>query len=161
MTAKKIIFLITPTATHAQDESLTKSEAESITEEIAEENHLLLPKAFARCGWSVTCATHSELSLGPRGIEIAGNPASHYDLIWPVGFGPKNGFLDRSALLASIESSRLISPISKQILHHGKSAWVEHCPETHISNNPNTLLKVLSAEQGAWAISSAVKSSWY
>jgi len=28
MTAKKIIFLITPPATHALDESLTKSEAE-------------------------------------------------------------------------------------------------------------------------------------
>ena len=152
MTAKKIIFLITPPATHSLDESLTKSEANSITEESAEENHLLLPKAFERCGWSVTCATHSELSLGPRGIEIAGNPTSDYDLIWPVGFGPKNGFLDRSALLASIESSRLISPISKQILHHGKSAWVEHCPETHISNNPNTLLKVLSAAKGAWVL---------
>ncbi len=144
MSPKKIIFLITPPAT----EHKTKSEAEEQTEE----NHILLPKAFKQCQWKVTCATHSELSLGLSGVEIAGNPASGYDLIWPVGFGPKNGFLDRSALLASIAPSQFITPISKQILHHGKSAWVKYCPETHISNNPNTLLKTLSDRGGAWVL---------
>ena len=144
MSQKKIIFLITPPAA----ELLTKS----VAEEQIEENHIFLPKAFKQCQWEVTCATHSELSLGPSGVKIAGNPASGYDLVWPVGFGPKNGFLDRSALLASIAPSQFITPISKQILHHGKSAWVGHCPETHISNNPNTLLKVLSDGSGAWVL---------
>ena len=69
-----------------------------------------------------------------------------------MGFGPKNGFLDRSGLLASVESTELITPISTQILHHGKSAWAEHCPETHVSNNPNTLLKLLYSEQGSWVL---------
>lgn len=144
MTQKRIIFLITPPA--------TKAMVKSVAEESVEENHTLLPKAFAQCGWIVTCATHSELSLRLGDIEIAGNPASDYDLIWPVGFGPKSGFLDRSALLASIKCGQLITPTAKQILHHGKNAWIEHCPETHISNNPNTLLKVLSAGQGSWVL---------
>ena len=144
MTSKKIIFLITPSA--------TGSSAKSMTEEAAEENHILLPKAFEHCGWKVTRTTHEALSLGRHGVEIAGGLAAHHDLIWPVGFGPKNGFLDRSGLLASVESTELITPISTQILHHGKSAWAEHCPETHVSNNPNTLLKLLYSEQGSWVL---------
>jgi hypothetical protein len=144
MTSKKIIFLITPSA--------TGSAVKSMTEEAAEENHILLPKAFEHCGWEVTRTTHEALSLGRHGVEIAGGLAAHHDLIWPVGFGPKNGFLDRSGLLASVESTELITPISTQILHHGKSAWAEHCPETHVSNNPNTLLKLLYSEQGSWVL---------
>ena len=144
MTSKKIIFLITPSA--------TGSAVKSMTEEAAEENHILLPKAFEHCGWKVTRTTHEALSLGRHGVEIAGGLAAHHDLIWPVGFGPKNGFLDRSGLLASVESTELITPISTQILHHGKSAWAEHCPETHVSNNPNTLLKLLYSEQGSWVL---------
>jgi hypothetical protein len=144
MTSKKIIFLITPSA--------TGSAVKAMTEEAAEENHILLPKAFEHCGWKVTRTTHEALSLGRHGVEIAGGLAAHHDLIWPVGFGPKNGFLDRSGLLASVESTELITPISTQILHHGKSAWAEHCPETHVSNNPNTLLKLLYSEQGSWVL---------
>ena len=144
MTSKKIIFLITPSA--------TGSAVKSMTEEAAEENHILLPKAFEHCGWKVTRTTHEALSLGRHGVEIAGGLAAHHDLIWPVGFGPKNGFLDRSGLLASVESTELITPISTQILHHGKSAWAEHCPETHVSNNPNTLLQLLYSEQGSWVL---------
>ena len=144
MTQKKIIFLITP--------STTEVVVTTTADENVEENHILLPKAFEDCGWEVTRTTHDALGLGPQGIKLASNLAAHYDLIWPVGFGPQNGFLDRSGLLDSIAPGRLITPISTQILQHGKSAWAEHCPETHISNNPSTFLKVLSAGQGSWVL---------
>ena len=144
MPQKKIIFLITPPTNEPY--------AITVAEESIEANHVLLPKAFVNCGWAVTSITHKALSLGPGGILLAGEPAAHYDLIWPVGFGPKHGFLDRSGLLASITPTRLITPTSTQILHHGKSAWVEYCPETYITNNPTTLINVMSASQGAWIL---------
>ena len=129
MTHKKIIFLITPAP-------VENAHLANLGER---ENHLLLPKAFEDCGWAVSCTEHESISLGPSGAEIAGALATDYDLIWPVGFGPKNSFLDRSSLLASIHPRRLITPISAQILSHGKSAWIEHCPETHISNSPDEI----------------------
>jgi hypothetical protein len=142
MTHKKIIFLITPAP-------VENAHLANLGER---ENHLLLPKAFEDCGWAVSCTEHESINLGPSGPEIAGVLATDYDLIWPVGFGPKNSFLDRSSLLASIHPRRLITPISALILSHGKSAWIEHCPETHISNSPDVLMRVLSSAKGTWVL---------
>jgi glutathione synthase/RimK-type ligase-like ATP-grasp enzyme len=142
MRNRNIIFLITPSgADHFAARKVVDSE-----------NYILLPKAFADAGWSVFQATHESISLTAKGIEFDHLPASKFDLIWSVGFGPKKGFLDRAALFNRINTKQMITPSESQILLHGKSAWVEYCPETHIANQPSILQKVLSERKGQWVL---------
>ena len=116
------------------------------------DNYARLPKAFADCGWNVSVADPARLLMSPEGLAVANHPLHRTDVIWPVGFGPEVGFLDRAHLLYQLPPERLITPIAEQVLGHGKAQWSKYCAPTHISNDPTHLLSVAEQNGGDWVI---------
>lgn len=62
-----------------------------------------------------------------------------FDLIWPVGFGPRHTYLDRLHLLALMDQRRLITPALTQLTYHGKAAWLQYAPPSIVSKDPGRL----------------------
>src|SRR3954453_5609061 len=85
------------------------------------DNHRRLPAAWLAAGWHVTCADHDDVYLGDDGICIAeGVPLASFDLIWLVGLGARDSFLDRMQLLATLDPRRFVTSPQALLAHHAK-----------------------------------------
>ena len=116
------------------------------------DNHSRLPRVFADAGWQVTELAHDALNLRQRTVHLDTIPATQFDLIWPVGFGPRQTFLDRQQLLAQVEQHRLISPALSYLTLHGKAAWLHYGPTTAIAGNAQPLIDLLERDGGEWVL---------
>ncbi len=120
------------------------------------ENRAYLPAAFAAHGWQVTVADHSDLYLRDQALCANGLPLRQFQLVWPVGFGPRATFLDRWQLLAH-SGARLINPATAALLLHGKLMWHDLTPQTHASANPRVLIEA-AQDGGPWVLKPAAGS---
>ena len=111
-----------------------------------------LPRVFADAGWQVSEFSHDDLSWQDAGAYLADQPATAFTLIWPVGLGPRQTFLDRQQLLQQIDQSRLINPAETYLALHGKAAWLQHAPPTSIACQASKLTKMLERHDGDWVL---------
>lgn len=137
MPSPQILFLISP---HSRGG------------EPVNDNALTLPKAFRDAGWQVSEAEHGSIHRTPAGLASNANPVSNFDLIWPVGFGPRNGFFDWLQLMSELPARKVINAPAALALKHGKAAWAEHCPDHHIAADAPTLISAMQAEPGDWVL---------
>ena len=120
------------------------------------ENRRWLPRAFSQAGWTVNVADHRTLTLADGEVQANGLKLRAHDLVWPVGFGPKETFIDRWQLLAH-SGARLINPPASALLLHGKLMWGDLMPETHASSDAAPLMAVARAG-GRWVLKPAAGS---
>lgn len=116
------------------------------------DNHTRIPAYLNASGWQVTCEPHATLCLHHGQVCIGTTPLKNFELIWPIGFGPRDSYLDRMQLLRLIDQQRLINPVNAYANLHAKSAWLQHAPETEISNQPEPLIKHLHEQGGMWVL---------
>ena len=116
------------------------------------DNALTLPAAFRRAGWQVSEALHRNIHRTPRGLACSGTLLGEYSLIWPIGFGPRAGFLDWVQLLHGLAPRRLINPAAAMLLQHGKAAWSERQAVSHIAADSATLVDAMLHETGDWVL---------
>lgn len=126
--------------------------SDSAADTASNDNHLRLPKAFTNCGWQVAQADPQRLRISPDGLSIDGYHLSDADLVWPLGFGARAGFLDRAHLLSQLPQAQLVTPIAEQVLAHGKAQWAQLCAPTYISNDSAELQSVAQNHGGEWVI---------
>ena len=120
------------------------------------ENRAWLPAAFARHGWQVEVESHERLYL-QHGIVWAGPSAlSEFDLVWPVGFGPRASFSDRWQLLAT-SGATLINAPRTAAEHHGKLSWLDLAPPTHAASDAATLERLFEPTK-RWLLKPAAGS---
>ena len=110
--------------------------------------------AFTALGWEAQRLTYESLAMtmdGVVGAEQGGaaTPLATFDLIWPLGLGAKETFLDRMQLLRTVDQSRFVNAVDALVYMHGKLALMEFQPETHVSGDVDALLKVVAAG-GRW-----------
>ena len=125
----------------------------------ANDNHLRLPRAFARAGWSVSRIDHESLAIANRRIlahDLSDNPLAvrDFDLYFVLGFGSQGTFLDRMQILRALDQERFVNTVDALVYQHGKASLFLAAreipqPETHVSNNPDTLAAVV-ARGGDW-----------
>jgi hypothetical protein len=115
------------------------------------DNALRLPRAFANQGWSVQIRPHASLHLQRGSLFAEELDLANQQLIWPIGFGPRAGFLDRAQLLSNLPQEKLITPISELVLQHGKASWLDHCSETFIHCDPAVLSSFVKGP-GQWVL---------
>ena len=120
------------------------------------ENRRWLPRAFSQAGWTVNVADHRTLTLNNGEVQANGLKLTEHDLVWPVGFGPKETFTDRWQLLAH-SGAPLINPPAAALLLHGKLMWSDLMPETHASADAARLVAVAGAG-GRWVLKPAAGS---
>jgi glutathione synthase/RimK-type ligase-like ATP-grasp enzyme len=116
------------------------------------DNAQTLPAAFQAQGWQVSHGRHRSLHRRPQGLFVDSTPLDTFDLVWPMGFGPRDGFLDWLQLLDELPKRRMINAPASMILRHGKAAWLARGPESHIASQPETLMAVMSKAPGDWVL---------
>ncbi|MEM6709983.1 MAG: hypothetical protein AAF648_14475 [Pseudomonadota bacterium] len=114
------------------------------------DNGARIPQAFAAAGWQVSHAPVASLRLS-RDLLCAAGPVRRFHRIWILGFGPARSFLDRMQMLSLLPSDRFVTSPEALLLLHGKVRWLEHMPETHISNDPDFLF-ACTGRGGDWIL---------
>lgn len=110
--------------------------------------------AFTALGWQPKRLAYESLAMtvdGVSGVEAGGTtmPLAGFDLIWPMGLGARETFLDRMQLLRMVDQARFVNAVDALVYLHGKLALLEFQPETHVSGNVDALLGVV-ATGGCW-----------
>lgn len=113
-----------------------------------------MARAFRARGWETKCLAYESLAIttdGVAGAEQGGapTPLAAFDLIWPVGLGARDTFLDRMQLLRTVAQARFVNAVDALVYLHGKLALTEFQPETHVSGDVEALLRV-AATGGCW-----------
>lgn len=116
------------------------------------DNGETLPKAFRDAGWRVSEETHNSIHRRPSGLASNGRALDSYDLIWPVGFGPRQGFLDWLQLMSELPARKVINAPAALALKHGKAAWGEHSARHYIAADAQMLIDAMQAEPGQWVL---------
>ena len=99
------------------------------------DNHEQLTRAFAGLNWQIDTQPHT---------YVLDNKLSDYDLVWPVGFGPREEYNARVAALSQIPADRIVTPATKQRDLHSKSAWLTHAPESHRGSRVEDFVDLLT-----------------
>lgn len=138
-----ILFLITA------DPNL---DASDVAQPASNDNAQVLPRLFRAGGWRVRKAQHRAIHRAPAGLACNDEALAQFDLIWPVGFGPHQGFLDWVHLLNDLPPRKLINPPSALVMKHGKAAWIEHSADTYMAAEPERLIATMQENPGEWVL---------
>ena len=138
-----ILFLITA------DPNL---DASDVAQPASNDNAQVLPRLFRAGGWRVRKAQHRAIHRIPAGLACNDEALAQFDLIWPVGFGPHQGFLDWVHLLDDLPPRKLINPPSALVMKHGKAAWIEHSADTYMAAEPERLIATMQENPGEWVL---------
>ena len=117
--------------------------------EARNDNHLRLPEAFRASGWRVTALPHDAVRMRHGQVCLGDLDPQRFQLIWLVGFGPAESFLDRMQLLRHVDQRRFVNAIDPLIHLHAKTAWAKRLPETYVSNDLEYLVSILD-RGGNW-----------
>jgi len=122
------------------------------------DNQSRLTQAWAAAGWTVVSADHDDVRLIRSAVCIAPDdqPLAHFDLIWPLGLGARETFLDRMQLLLSIDQGRFVNSPMALLTQHSKyplpmGPLANHHPETYASRDPLWLRSVVE-RGGEWIV---------
>lgn len=120
----------------------------------ANDNRERLPTAFEAAGWHATVLFHETLALTADGAAArnAGGgvvPLAPFDLVWILGFGARETFLDRMQLLKTLDQARFVNTADALVYLHGKFDLAEFGPETHASADVDALMDIV-ARGGRW-----------
>ena len=120
----------------------------------ANDNRERLPDAFEAAGWHATLLFHESLELTADGVAARDGegrmvPLLSFDLVWILGFGGREGFLDRMQILKTLDQSRFVNTADAIVYLHGKFDLAEFGPETHASADVETLVTIV-ARGGRW-----------
>ncbi|MEQ8485896.1 MAG: hypothetical protein RIB46_16175 [Pseudomonadales bacterium] len=121
------------------------------------DNHTRLPAGFRAAGWQVTELPQAAVALTPAGVRLGDDDPDRFDLIWLLGLGRADTFLDRAQLLRLLPQARFVNAVDALIHRHAKYAWWRYMPETHASNDP-LRLKALLGDGGTWVAKPAAGS---
>jgi glutathione synthase/RimK-type ligase-like ATP-grasp enzyme len=113
-----------------------------------------LSHAHAAKGWDVECLTHESVSLNADGVCAASANGNYhvlesFDRVWIVGFGVREGFLDRMQMLKTLAPMTFVNTPDALVMLHGKFAFADLQPETHASSSVDELMSIL-ATGGDW-----------
>lgn len=130
--------------------------------EPANDNRERLSRAFAAAGWEVASLTHESLSMMSDGVMAAGQdgvpvPLGGFELLWVLGFGARESFLDRMHILRQLDPAPFVNTVDALVFLHGKLALPDFQPETYASADAALLAEVV-AGGGAWVAKPAAGS---
>ena len=124
------------------------------TGDAANDNRERLPAAFQAAGWDVSLLFHESLELTADGVAAGDSggravPLAPFELVWILGFGARETFLDRMQLLKTLDQARFVNTADALVYLHGKFDLAEFAPETHASADVDALMEVV-ARGGRW-----------
>ena len=118
----------------------------------ANDNFERIPRAFNEIGWEVIVEPHQSLKLEKHQLLAGTNSMEEFDLIWPIGFGEKDNFLDRLQLLSLCPEEKMVNSPRSWLTAHGKAKWLKFSPVSFISSDPNALITFMQEHGGRWVL---------
>ncbi len=120
----------------------------------ANDNRERLPAAFEAAGWRAALLFHESLGLTADGMaarDVGSRmvPLASFDLVWILGFGAREGFLDRMQMLKTLGQARFVNTVDALVYLHGKFDLSEFGPQTYASADVDALMAIV-AEGGRW-----------
>jgi glutathione synthase len=126
------------------------------------DNATLLAPALRDRGWAVTTACIDGLRLEAGGVVVADDAGTRAladaDLVWVLGFGRREGFLDKMQLLARAPARvRFVNRIDAILSLHGKYPFADAGadfpqPETWAAAEAAPLVAAARAGGGRWVL---------
>lgn len=116
------------------------------------DNHERIPQAFQSAGWHVECALHESLSWTAGELSADQLLLADFDLIWPIGFGPAQTYLDRTQILLTVPVHKMISSPIQQANLHTKAAWLDYGPLSMVSSELKTFADFMHTHHGEWVL---------
>lgn len=116
------------------------------------DNAQTLPKAFRDAGWRVSEARHNSIHRTPIGLAANSRALADYDMIWPMGFGPRQGFFDWLQLMSELPTRKVVNAPTALALKHGKAAWGAYSARHYIAADAQILIDAMQAEPGQWVL---------
>lgn len=126
----------------------------------ADDNATLLAPSLCERGRDVRLACIDDLHLGSDGVAVSTTrgslPLTTCDLIWILGFGRRETFLDKMQLLATVPA-RFVNSVTALLSLHGKYPFPEASdrfpqPPTFAHRDPAFLLERARTLGGDWVI---------
>ncbi len=121
------------------------------TAQARHDHHLRLPAAFRQAGWETVELDTETLALTPAGVTLDGRDPAAFTLVWLLGMGRQQTFLDRMQLLALLPRGQLVVATGALVYRHAKYAWWPDLPETYASADAQ-VLKARLARGGDWVV---------
>jgi glutathione synthase len=122
------------------------------------DNAARLTRAWTAAGWDVVVADHQAVRVCRDSVVLApqDRPLAGFDLIWLVGLGARDSFLDRMQLLQCVPAQRFVNTPHALMSQHAKhqlqlGPLAHHCPETYASADPRWLAQIV-ARGGDWIV---------
>ena len=115
-----------------------------------------LPAAFAAAGWTVEVKDHQSVRVDAGVLRADAQALDAYDLIWLIGLGTRDTFLDRMQLLASLDQRRFVTSPRALLEWHAKyhlmlGPFAAFHPESYASTDARWLESRI-ATGGKWIL---------
>ncbi|MEM7219194.1 MAG: hypothetical protein AAF515_12585 [Pseudomonadota bacterium] len=92
------------------------------------DNQRRISAALGAAGWFIERFPHTAVGLRD-GVVVAGNsPLDDFDLVWMLGLGSAEDFLDRCQILAELPPGRMVNSASAMLELHAKHVCLPHAP---------------------------------
>jgi glutathione synthase/RimK-type ligase-like ATP-grasp enzyme len=126
----------------------------STTGDAHNDNRARLPAAFAAAHWDVEVHDHQALTVDAGRVCADTQPLETFDLVWVLGLGQRETFLDRMQLLAALDPTRFVTSARALLEWHAKyhlavGPFAAFHPETYASADPRWLAERI-ARGGKW-----------
>jgi glutathione synthase len=122
------------------------------------DNPARLPEILDAAGWQVSVFDHEQISMVNTDVYLDAQQADQFDLIWPLGFGPRPSFADRLQMWHLIDATRLMNRPDAYSWAHGKAAWLSFAPPSRVSSQHSQLVEFMLAHGGEWVLKPAAGS---
>jgi glutathione synthase len=128
------------------------------TADAANDNPERLATAFTAAGWQVARRDQDAIRSGSGVLSIGPDQRrlDEFDLIWLLGLGNRQSFLDRMQLLANVPPGRMVNTSNALLELHAKHALpltelADLHPETYASCDPQWLRSIVEGG-GTWIL---------
>lgn len=122
------------------------------------DNPARLPELLRKGGWDVAVYEHEQLYMVNAEVYVNNCRLEAFDLVWPLGFGPRQSFSDRLQMLHLLDTKKLINHPDTYAWAHGKGAWLDFAPLSMVSTNADQLAAFMQANGGDWILKPAAGS---
>jgi len=104
------------------------------------DNQRRITAALEPDGWQISKFAHDKVSVRNGRVYADGQRLADFDLVWMLGLGEREDFLDRCQILTNLPNGKMLNSAQSMLALHSKHFQLPHAPLTCSANNTQDLL---------------------
>ena len=124
------------------------------------DNHARICAALGADDWELHVFAHEDVRILEGVVCGQEQPLLDYDLVWMLGLGEQQDFMDRCQILANLPPDKMLNSALAMLAMHSKHIALPHSPLTCSGNRPEDLLRYVDQhpEVERWIVKPAAGS---